>query len=179
MIPKDIGYSADASIDEKMLWATFAPDDITEGPELYIEARNRDRAHHSYSVQVDDNLVSVRGGADRIWTGHNEVVIPLPFIRGVSSIYERHTKGRGSCVDLLAFNITVAGQTDPTVIYQGEPMSWYKGTKTQQAFVRDTEMNWHKQQLLVLRHDVLTAVNGYINRVRALEPQDRQLKLGL
>lgn len=169
-------------IDEKMLWAVIAasapePKDI--GPEAYLAKRNEDRARHPYSVTVDENLLTVRGGYDRHSDYHCEITVPLPFIRGIGSICEHYTKGRGSRVNLRAFNIIVAGQKDAVNIFQGEPVWWYPGGESLRKSLTEQEMIWHIRQLAMVRHEVLAAVNAYINRVRELDPQNRQLKLGL
>lgn len=168
-------------IDLQMMWATLVAlhnEPKVAGPELYNTLRDMDRAKHPYSVAVDENLLTVQGGYDRYDEGNGGVTIALPFIRGVGSIYKRYTQGRGSSVNLRAFNITIAGQKEPIVIYQGEPIWWAEGGAKLIKALQDQEMTWHIRQLTIVRHKVLAELNAYINRVRELEPQNRQLKLG-
>ncbi len=142
-------------------------------PEGYIEERDASRRKHNYSVEVDENLLLVDG-----------IAIPLPHVRGVSSIIQDCTAGRGSRVDLHFFGITIAGVTERTRVYQGDPPFWHcvpYGDPNKQG-IRDVltarEMEWHVNQLAIQRHNVLVAINEYINRVRGFDPANRQLKLG-
>lgn len=150
-------------------------------PPEYIERRDADRAEHPYRVEVDENLLTIKSGRSKYSDeGSEGLTIPLPFIRGIGSINKHYTGGRGSAVDLMAFSVTMTQGTSPFVIYQGEPVwGWSCGlTEAEQVVLQAEEMKWHKQQLAILRHDVLAALNAYIDLVRELDPQNRQLKLG-
>lgn len=170
------------SLDDQMLLALLvaaAPHQL-DGPPQYNVARDRNRARHPYSVTVDENLLTVQGGAGRFSDDDDGgIVIPLPFIRGVGSIHKRYTKGNGSFVNLRSFNITIVGQKEPVVICQGEPVWWHSASGEKNQALEDQEMLWHLRQLAMVRHNVLAELNAYINRVRELDPQNRQLKLGL
>lgn len=179
MNPKNINYTNPTDIDAKMRAAALIPISHFDPSPEYLRLRDQSRRDNSYAVTVDENLLTIHHGKDMLSDeevgGH---VIPLPHIRGVSSIHKRYTKGSGSSVNLLAFSITVVGLSTPINIYQGEPFMWF-GKSPSPMIHEDIEMLWHKNQLINQRHEVLAALNAYINRVRNLEPEDRQLKLGL
>lgn len=179
MNPRDISYTNPADIDKKMREAASIPvTDFDPSPE-YLKMREQERAASNYSVTVDENLLTIHCGKSAFDSEvHGGHVVPLPHIRGVSAIHKTYTKGSGSSVNLLAFYITVVGLQKPITIHQGEPFMWF-GKSPSPMMHEEAEMLWHKNQLIIQRHDVLAALNAYINRVRNLEPEDRQLKLGL
>ena len=175
---QDVGWTDASSIDEKMRVAALMPVPVESAPPDYCSLRDEYRKRHKYGVSVDENLLVVDCGKSAYSDDGVDVVIPLPFVRGVSSIYECYTAGRGSAVNLLVFSITVDGWKDKVIIYQDEPFSWWGAPQDKIAVLRNQEMKWHKKQLAVQRHEVLSAINEYINRVLQMSPENRQLKLG-
>ena len=180
MNTQDIGWISAADLEEKIRAAALANVPTEDAPQDYLTRRAEYRKRHQYTATVDENLLIISCGRSA-YSDHEEggLVIPLPSIRGVSGIYKNYTSGRGSAVDLLAYDITLSGTTPKKfVIYQDEPFSWWGAEKDERNVLRDQEMAWHKQRLVLQRHEVLSAINGYINRVLQLSPENRQLKLG-
>lgn len=181
---QDVGWTDVSSFEEKMRVAALMPAPDVEPPSDYIAQRDAHRASMNYSVTVAESLLIVRRACGRYdKAAENSLVIPLPFIRGVGPIYKCYTKGRGSSVDLLAFNITMAGKGETFVIQQSEPFVWYGRNTSDDWKIRsdgtESEMSWHRHQLAIQRHEILSATNMYINRVLQMSPENRQLILEL
>lgn len=144
-------------------------EELAERKQRAIE---RSRTRSPYSVEVDENLVTVSQNYVGVMSEQLETLtIILPHVTGVSGM-----KTDSGYLKLPYFSVHMAGGHKFDV-YSAEPFDHFMDSGHRDAEKNKLEREWHCQRLAAQRHEVLVAINNFLRRRHPAVP-NTQLSLG-